>query len=358
MRRDGNRTGSGSGVAELVREVGDGGVNEGERRVVRKLLAGLPAGWKLLPNIEIRTRNGRLNEIDCIVAAPHAVYLVEIKDWRGEIEGDDNGWVHNGSWRKSPNKQINDKAKRVKTLLHEADGELGVVSVESFVVLARNPDRLDLSDGTRRHTRLLDEIVPALQDRSLVPGRPRTIPDLPDRVVRALLPRVQERRRPGQIGSWRVRETLSQDDDSTVYRVTSALADNGPAARMTVRHLSGYRLTDAERASERTAILRDFVAAQRMGPHRLVVGPRDAFEDGDDVVVVTDELIGVPLAQRLASGHPIEPDTRLAWTDELAEAVAHAHAHGVIHRRITPERVLIVSGGVRLAGFGHGCRSR
>jgi serine/threonine protein kinase len=340
-------------VAELVRGVGDVPVNDGEGRVVRKLLRELPAEWKLIPNIEIRARDGRMYEVDCIVVAPHAIYVLEVKHWHGTIDGDDNWWVHNGRSDRSPVGAINRKAKVLKGLLRDAGGGVGSASVESFVVLAAEPARLDLSEGARSHTLLLDEIVPALSDTSRLPGSPRHVPDLPDLAARALAPLVYERRGPQRVGKWRILETLGQDDECSVYRAANALAAGAPEVRLTVWHLSTYRMTPEQRSARRREVLRDYSAVARMGPHRLIVGARDAFEDGEDVVVVTDDPVGVPLPMRLRSGPALDDDNRLTWIDDLADAVGHAHAHDVIHRRLSPEAVLVVSGGVRLSGFGH-----
>ena len=70
--------------------------NEGEQRVVRLLLDGLLPkgthnGWDgfgtngteyvIIPNVEIPDSANRFLEIDAIVVAPHAVYVIETKDW-------------------------------------------------------------------------------------------------------------------------------------------------------------------------------------------------------------------------------------------------------------------------------------
>ncbi len=67
---------------------------------------------------------------------------------------------------------------------------------------------------------------------------------------------------------------------------------------------------------------------------------------------MTTELVdGVSLAERLHSG-PVPLDQALEWVRQVLSALACAHGHGVIHRDITPERVLIASDGpVKLTGF-------
>jgi len=90
-------------MAELL-EIpgGEGPVNEGERRVIATLLAGLPSSYLVAPNVEILEPGGQRFEYDAIVVAPHAVYVVETKDWWGHIRGDDREWLVNGYSRKAP----------------------------------------------------------------------------------------------------------------------------------------------------------------------------------------------------------------------------------------------------------------
>ena len=60
-------------------------VNEGERLVVAALAERLPEPYLILPNVEIAESNGRRFEYDVIVIAPHGIYVIEVKQWRGDI---------------------------------------------------------------------------------------------------------------------------------------------------------------------------------------------------------------------------------------------------------------------------------
>lgn len=137
-------------MAELRELPGGGPVNEGERRVVAQLASQLPAGYFLLPNIEFHdSHSGQTYEYDCICVAPHAVYAIEVKDWRGDIEGDLHEWTVNGESRLAPNKSIERKAKVLKGRLTSAMPALSPVRVESVVILASPPASLKLSDEAK-----------------------------------------------------------------------------------------------------------------------------------------------------------------------------------------------------------------
>jgi len=82
-------------------------VNAGEKRVLDFLEANLPDNYFLIPNVEIASTNPRNNrtqywEYDLIVVAPHAVFNIENKDWKGRIEGDDNYWYLNDRQMANP----------------------------------------------------------------------------------------------------------------------------------------------------------------------------------------------------------------------------------------------------------------
>lgn len=64
-----------------------GPVNAGEERLLKFLEVKLPDNYFLIPNGEYPSMNpqGAVQywEYDCIVVAPHAIYTIENKDYRG-----------------------------------------------------------------------------------------------------------------------------------------------------------------------------------------------------------------------------------------------------------------------------------
>src|SRR5262249_13161055 len=68
--------------------------------------------------------------------------------------------------------------------------------------------------------------------------------------------------------------------------------------------------------------------------------------------LATAHADGAPLSELLKTA-PLPPRTALDLTRQLAEAVAHAHEHGVIHGSLRPAAVWVTPAGeARLSGFG------
>jgi hypothetical protein len=66
--------------------------HDAERQGLRFLVEGLPADYTVYGNAWLVERSGVIFELDAVVVAPHAIFIVEIKSYRGRIEGTDHDW--------------------------------------------------------------------------------------------------------------------------------------------------------------------------------------------------------------------------------------------------------------------------
>ena len=92
------------------------------------------------------------------------------------------------------------------------------------------------------------------------------------------------------------------------------------------------------------------IAAQLTHPHILPL--YDSGTDGSTLYYVMPHIEGDSLRARLErEGRlPIEESLRLAL--QVAGALGHAHAHGIVHRDVKPENILISQGFALVADFG------
>ncbi|HET9516411.1 MAG TPA: protein kinase [Actinoplanes sp.] len=86
--------------------------------------------------------------------------------------------------------------------------------------------------------------------------------------------------------------------------------------------------------------------------HRNIVALYDAGEHDGSPFLVLERVTGGTLAGEMAAG-PMEPTRVANMGEQLASALSHAHAAGIVHRDVKPTNILLTAdGSVRLADFG------
>ena len=92
------------------------------------------------------------------------------------------------------------------------------------------------------------------------------------------------------------------------------------------------------------------IAAKLSHPHILPL--HDSGGEGDTLYYVMPFVDGQSLRDRLVKGGALPIDEATRIVREVADALAYAHAHGVVHRDIKPENVMIYEGEAMVMDFG------
>lgn len=112
------------------------------------------------------------------------------------------------------------------------------------------------------------------------------------------------------------------------------LLSNTPVAVKRVRP------RDRGDATLRARFLREARNALRL-VHPHIVRTLDAGEDDDGPWLVMERLDGCTLAAHVEAHGPLAPDVTAAWLGQVTDALAHAHALGVVHRDLKPANVMV-----------------
>jgi len=155
--------------------------------------------------------------------------------------------------------------------------------------------------------------------------------------------------RTGQtLGAYRIESMLGRGAMGVVYRG----ADSRDGATVAIKTLRSELLVD----SEQTGILARFRQEADIGKrlrHPRIVRIRDYGEQGDIVYLAMEFVAGQELGRLLERQPNLPVGMSLAILLQLLNALAYAHAQGVIHRDIKPANILVRSDyTIALTDFG------
>ncbi|MGV2383883.1 MAG UNVERIFIED_CONTAM: BREX system serine/threonine kinase PglW [Thermobifida fusca] len=331
--------------------------------IIRDLLPPV-SPYRAWSNFEFRDNHGKWHEVDLLVLGRRRLHLVELKYYSGTLRGDDLRWVRDGRRAEdSPLKLARRKAQRLATRLRDElvawarergtriPDPYDVIPFVKECVFLHHPDlrcelpataRIDVFglDGAEDRTNL-----PGISTRLLEPPSAReSVPSRRDETIAALLARIGlVQRRQREIGSWVIDdEPLAEGDGWQDWPAFHRVATTDRA------RIRFYVTPPGTPASERVRLRRlaehEYRIMSRLASDNLLK-PRDIVEDelGTGLVYPHDERF-----QRLdlwLAEHPqgIPATTQLAILRQVAEAVAYAHRHRVVHRGLTPAAIRVRS---------------
>jgi len=340
--------------------------HEAELAAIRFLVEGLPRNYTVYANAWLVERTGVVYELDAIVVAPHALYVVEMKAFRGAIEGNDHDWYVPYPIT-SPLKLNRKTAQILSSTLRREDFQAGRPWVEGFVFLSNASSVQVRGPASRDRIHDKSTILAALQDKDLVRrlsrrSHPAPVSTATEKVLLQLLQGQPRNKRPTpRIREYKVLSKLGSTDRYTELLGMHQTMDVKKVLRVyAVPDLA----TETQREQLRTRASWEAKVMARLGhsPGLLQVGA--FFEDEVGMVVPMEHFEdSVTLESWIARHHetlnqlPERGGTvaRLDLWLRIARAMKEAHKQGVVHRLLRPEVVLVQDLArdpeVRITGF-------
>lgn len=144
---------------------------------------------------------------------------------------------------------------------------------------------------------------------------------------------------------YQLQEELGHGASATVWRAR----DTKTGRDVALKHFHPHLVSDPV-ARER---IEDEARAASRVSHPNIVSAVELIDDRDGLALVFPYVAGRTLAARLADGPGIAPREAAAITLDIADALAVAHAQGVVHRDVKPGNILLgADGRARLLDFG------
>ncbi|MDQ3427736.1 MAG: protein kinase, partial [Gemmatimonadota bacterium] len=149
-----------------------------------------------------------------------------------------------------------------------------------------------------------------------------------------------------ELGSrYAIERELERGRDGSVRLLLARDLRHDRLVTLKVLHPALASMLDVER------FLREIKLTARL-EHPHIVPLLDSGEVGGRPWYALPHPGGETLRARLGREIRIPADEALRLTRELAEALEHAHSHGVVHRDVTPENVLLAEGHALLTNLG------
>lgn len=153
-----------------------------------------------------------------------------------------------------------------------------------------------------------------------------------------------------QLGHYVLGEKLGAGGMGEVYRGRDQKLQRDVAIKVLPAAYAGDRVLRARLLQEARA------AAALSHPHICTIYEVGEWDD-EQAYIVMELVEGQPLSTSIAGG-PLSPLETVAYGVQLADALAHAHGRGVIHRDLKASNIMVADGGrLKILDFGLARRS-
>lgn len=302
-------------------------------------------------NFEFIAGDGSINEVDALILGIDRVYLIEIKNWSGEISGTQNTWtIRHGKrerFEENPLLLANRKAKKLKSLLasQPAFKKLRVPFIQAAVFLSsRNCTvRLDeiasqhvylRPDGKREGKASIADLI--IGDATRAENRPILGREIERNFCRAMDQLgLRQPSSCAQVGDYRLVNLLAENDRFQDWEARHARLDSDHKRIRIFTH--SQEAADSVKRERKDLAKREYELLLGI-QHEGILTPSQLTETEAGPALIYDYT---PEFERL--DHFLESDKssfstgqRLDLIRQIAEALQFAHKRNVYHRALSP----------------------
>jgi serine/threonine protein kinase len=136
-----------------------------------------------------------------------------------------------------------------------------------------------------------------------------------------------------QLGAYLIQTRLGEGGMARVYKAYHARLRRDVAIKVILEQIAGQAGFQARFEQEAQVI------AQLQHPNIVTV--YDFGESGNITYLVMQYVGGGTLRDKLRDGRPLEIHRAATYTLQMARALHHAHLHGIVHRDVKPQNMLV-----------------
>ena len=337
-------------------------VNAGEKRLLDFLQIKLPDNYFLIPNVEIASTNPRNNrtqfwEYDLIVVAPHAIYNIENKDWKGRIEGADDYWYVNDRQKPNPLKTNRQKTAILASKLKEANYKYGKAWIDNMVTLSYpNSFQPQMWEKAADMTfTLSDKLIDHITSPEQVGKREDDIIDLQEDIIQFLIG-AQNKKTPDQkkeVQGYEIVEILKQESDNYVeYLVKPKNVTSNIRKRVKEYALDIVGLSPAELKTREETIKNQYNALLKIRSNPFILPVEFKVDEENHLFYEITDLMEEDSLRSASRNKTFTFDERINILKCVMSAINAAHKENIFHRDINPENIFLNNGYAYLGNFG------
>lgn len=336
-------------------------VNAGEQRLLDFLEIKLPENYTIIPNVEMvstnpRNRSTQYWEYDILVVAPHAIYNIENKDWRGRLEGDDNYWYLNDRQRPNPVKLNSLKTKIMHSKLKEYRPSWGKARVQNVVTLSNTyQNKSGLYGDAANITFLLDEkLIEYITSPNFAGVRRDAIVESQNDIAE-FLAGAQNNKKPEEkkeVLIYEVIEIIDREENYTEYLCKPKGVTSSIRFRVKEFALNIAGLSPEEMRVREEQIKNQYKALNKIKVKNFYQSVKFDFDDENQYFYEITDFQDESTLRAELKKNSFTNEQRLNIIYNIIAALKEAHKENIFHRDINPDNIFMYGGYAYLGNFG------